>query len=66
MEKTTLLQTIRRQAFDDGARFIVEHGIMLTHDEADEIGDVGFDWLKNRLGLTVTTDDEGVYFLSKR
>ena len=54
------LDTIRRARYNATAREIAAHGISLSHEQADEIGDVGCDWLRTRLGLTIETTARGV------
>jgi hypothetical protein len=55
--------TIRAARVDTIARRMMARGVRLSHDQADDLGDVGIDWLRTRLGLTVTTDDRGVLAL---
>lgn len=54
------MQTIRSRAYNDTARAMQAEGVELTHRQADDLGDEGLDWLRDRLGLTVTADDSGV------
>lgn len=54
------IQTILSARVDSVARKIEMNGLALTHRQADEIGDLGIDWLKNRLGLQVVETDHGV------
>lgn len=56
------LATIRARRVDDTAREMMEAGVTLTHEQADELGDEACDWMSRRLGLQMTTDSEGVRF----
>ena len=56
------IETIEANAYNDLARQMEAQGIHLTHDQADQIGDLGLDWLTRRLGLTVEADAHGVTF----
>lgn len=55
------METIAARRYDGEARAMEKHGVSLTHDQADEIGDEGVGWMKRRLGLEFTTDDRGVH-----
>jgi hypothetical protein len=46
----------------DVAQGMMEHGVFLTWEQADEIGDDGRDWLRSRLGLTMATGHDGVTY----
>lgn len=56
----THIATIRARAYNETAREMARTGVYITHEQADEIGDVGMDWLRTRLGLEIETDDRGV------
>lgn len=58
--RDVILSAIRARAVTDATRYVQEHGISLSHDEADDMGDECLDWLRTRLGLRVTTTDTGV------
>lgn len=53
------IDTIRARRVDDVARNIMRTGIMLTHRDADALGDDGLDWIRQRLGLSVTETERG-------
>lgn len=55
------IATIHKQAYDDEARAMQQSGVSLTWEQADDVGEMGTDWLVTRLGLIVTTDDAGVH-----
>jgi hypothetical protein len=48
------LAALRIQAVNAITRKLAETGFGLTHDQVDELGDEGIDWIRNRLGLVVT------------
>lgn len=52
--------TIRAQAYNATAREMASTGITLSHEQADELGDEGMGWLRERLGLHIVTDDAAV------
>lgn len=54
------LETIRARRVDDEARRVSREGVLLTHDEADALGDEGLDWLRTRLGLRAKETDRGI------
>ncbi len=54
------IATIKAGAYNAWAREMSRSGVRLTHDQADKIGDVGQDWLRNRLSLAIETDDRGL------
>lgn len=56
------LDAIRRMAYGDIARDIQQHGIRLTWAQEEECGEEALDWLRQRLGLTATTDSDGVTY----
>ena len=64
MSKTTATEeqiaTIRARRIDAVARAMMTGGVTLTHEQADDLGEDGVDWLKTRLGLTVRETDRGV------
>jgi hypothetical protein len=59
------LDTIQARRFDDVARSMMDTGVVLTFDQADELGDEALDWLEKRLGLRVATTDSGVEALAE-
>lgn len=59
----THTQAIKARAMNAAAREIRDNGILLTHDQCDDIGDLGRDWLRTRLGLRAVTSDAGVEFV---
>lgn len=56
------MATIEARRVDDTAREMMDEGVTLTWEQADEIGDEGASWLKSRLGLVSKTSDRGVSF----
>jgi hypothetical protein len=56
------LAAIAARAVDDVARAIARDGLVLTWEQAEEIGDAGGQWLRDRLGLRATTSDRGVTY----
>lgn len=57
------IQAILAQAANSITREIRDNGICLTHEQSDEIGDIGRDWLRDRLGLRAMSSDVGVEFV---
>lgn len=55
------ITAINAQAYNAAAREMAD-GVRLTHEQSDEIGELGKAWLTSRLGLTPTTDDAGVTY----
>ena len=53
---------LRRHAVNDVTREIMAHGVKLTWDQAEELGDETIDWMSGRLGLNRQTSDTGVVF----
>ena len=56
------MDSIRARRVDDSTRKMMETGGRLTWEQADEIGDEGSHWLRERLGLSTETDDTGVLY----
>lgn len=56
----TQIATIRARRVDDTARAMMAEGVMLTHEQADDLGDEAMGWITRRLGLRVTETDRGV------
>lgn len=54
------LDAIRARAVNDATREIMQDGVLLTHAEADDLGDEAIDWIGGRLGLNVTDTEDGV------
>lgn len=61
----TQISTILAAAVNATARAMAQKGVALSHKQADEIGDLGVDWLKNRLNLQVVETDQGVVCIPK-
>ena len=57
------IATIRARRVDDAAREMMMHGVSLTWEEAETVGDEGCDWIARRLGLAKAADSEGVHFV---
>ena len=57
-----VMDAIEHRAINDVTREIQRDGIVLTWDEADRIGDAGAQWLRDRLGLTAETAENGVVY----
>lgn len=53
---------ILRRAVPHCVATICDTGLRLTHEQRDEIGDEGHDWLCQRLGLAWESDYEGVTY----
>lgn len=53
---------IRRHAVNDVTRKIMESGVKLTWEQADDLGDEVIGWMRARLGLTSRTTDAGITF----
>lgn len=56
----TQIATIRARRMDDTARAMMIDGVMLTHEQADALGEEAMGWLRSRLGLRVTVTDRGI------
>lgn len=56
------IETIQARRVDDTAREMMRDGVVLTHEQADQIGDEGHAWIRTRLGLVQATDDVGVTY----
>ena len=54
------IQTIKTRAINNMAREMMTSGFTLTHKQADDLGDEAMDWVRTRLGLTVTETDSCV------
>lgn len=54
------LTAIRSRAVNDDTRAIQTTGVLLTYDQADELGDEAMEWLGTRLHLRVRATDRGV------
>lgn len=59
------MATILARRVDDVAREMMATGVRLSWAQRDEIGDEASDWLRRRLGLTVTTDEAGVTYAAQ-
>ncbi|UOF82281.1 hypothetical protein [Caudoviricetes sp.] len=58
----TQIQAIRAQAVNSITREFRTRGITLTHEQSDEIGEIGRSWLINRFLLRAVVTDVGVEF----
>jgi hypothetical protein len=56
----TQIDQIRLRAANDVTREIAQHGLVLTHEQADDLGEESLAWLGGRLGLSVEETDRGV------
>lgn len=54
------IRSLRAQAVDSVTLEIMAHGIVLTRDQADDLGEPTLDWMAGRLGLDVRETDAGV------
>ena len=54
------IETIRAQRIDATAREMQAEGVMLSHEQADQLDDAALGWLRSRLGLVVRSTDRGV------
>ncbi len=54
------LSSIRAMRFDDASRDLAQHGAILTHEQADDLGDERLGWCRGRLGLNVSETSDGV------
>lgn len=58
--RSSQLARLSAHAVDSVTRAIMADGIDLSHAEADELGEETLDWMRARLGLTITETDAGV------
>lgn len=56
----THLEQLRLRAVNDVTREIAAQGVRLTHEQADDLGEVVIDWMRGELDLAIYTDDVGV------
>ncbi len=56
------IEQLRRHAVNDVTREIMAHGVKLTWEQADALGDETIDWMGGRLGLNKRTTDAGITF----
>lgn len=56
----TQIEQLRRHAVNDVTREIMTNGIMLTHDQADDLGEEVVDWMRTRLDLRIRSTDRGL------
>lgn len=54
------LSAIRARAVNDTTREIMATGILLSHKQADQLGEEALAWIGGRLGLNVRETDRGV------
>jgi hypothetical protein len=54
------IEQLRLHAVNDVTREIMAHGVLLTHDQADDLGEEVLAWIGGRLGLNVKSTDLGV------
>lgn len=53
------LSSIRAMRVDDAARDLAMRGAILTHEQADDIGEERLGWVRDRLGLNVSETTDG-------
>ena len=56
----SIILSIQARRVDSAAREAMDSGFNLTHEQADQLGDEAMDWVRTRLGLTVTETDSCV------
>lgn len=56
----TQIEQLRKHAVNDVTREIMAHGVLLSHDQADDLGEEVLGWMGGRLGLNVEVTDRGV------
>ena len=56
------IEQLRQHAVNSVTNMIAMHGIKLTWEQADALGDETIDWMVGRLGLNKRTTDVGVTF----
>ena len=56
------IKQLRAHAVNDVTREIMAHGVKLTWEQADDLGDETIDWMEGRLGLNMRTTDAGITF----
>lgn len=56
------LRSLRRRAVNDTTRAIARWGVRLTWAQADDLGELVLDWMRQRLDLTSETDEDGIVF----
>lgn len=54
------IRALRQRAVNDATRAIARDGITLTHAVADSLGEEVLAWARQRLGVRVETDSDGV------
>lgn len=54
------IEQLRLRAVNDVTREIMAHGIMLSHDQADDLGEDTMAWISGRLELHVQSTSDGV------
>lgn len=54
------IEQLRLHAVNDATREIMARGVLLTHEQADELGEETLAWIGGRLGLDVKETDTGV------
>lgn len=57
---TEQIGALRARAVNAITREIMAHGVTLTHEQADELGEETLAWMGGRLGLNVRETDRGV------
>lgn len=55
----TQIAALAARRVDATTREIAERGIVLTHEQADDLGAEVLDWMKSRLDMVVTETDRG-------
>jgi hypothetical protein len=61
----TEIASIRRRATDAGYRRMRTYGVRLTPAQVDEIGEVGYQWLCERVGLVDVHDSSEVLTMAR-
>lgn len=54
------IEQLRRHAVNDTTRPIAAEGILLTHEQADDLGEEVLGWMYGRLLLNIQATDRGV------
>ena len=63
LDRAVALDAIEHRRVDAQIRDVMEHGLELTWEELDRIGESGVQWLRDRCGLTAEiTDEYGMQF----
>jgi hypothetical protein len=54
------IEQLRRHAVNDLTRLVAAEGILLTHDQADDLGEEVLGWMRGRLGVNLKSTDRGI------